>query len=328
MGLRAPCFRATARTLRGVSDTVDAPAVIRPPRTVVAAFVATIAATVLSVVSAAIWWGYQNYLRHEFVKNNKKLKPTDKNFKKDYDLGAHVGKVNHDVHSWLTSGLIQSLVFGLALVLIAVNVRRGKSWARWLLLILFAVPVLPTNALYRLLALTVNSPALTRVASALVGLTGVAVIVLLFLPESSRYFAAVRGVTAGDRASGAAPPGIRGLFAPRKPPPDDVDLPAKSVPTRSGQRPAKPVGRSPAVPDDQPGRAKAKPAAAGSARTKANQAGANQAGGRPAEATPAPVDAKGAPTPKAKLRAGTEAAPSRPASSVASKGRGKSRKSS
>jgi hypothetical protein len=277
-----------------VTDTADD---IRPPRTIVAAFVATIAAVGLSVVSAALWWGYQNYLRHEFVKANNKLKPTDKNFKKDYTVTSHA--VNHDVHNWLTSGLVQSLLFGLALVLVAVNMRRGKSWARWLLLILFAIPLLPTAAPYRLLTIAGSAPALTRVVAALTGLAGLAVIVLLVMPESSRYFAAVRAEQLGGRAEGAAPLGLRGIFAPRVPP--DRGAATTNTATKPSQ-PSRPA--TPPLPE--------KPVAV-----------------RPAEPAPTPPAAK---QPKAKVRASPEqegsSTAARPPSSVAAKSRSKSRKGS
>jgi hypothetical protein len=275
-----------------VTDTADA---IHPPRTIVAAFVATIAAAVLSVVSAALWWGYQNYLRNEFVKANDKLKAGDKNKKSEntYTVTSHA--VNHDVHNWLTSGLVQSLIFGLAIVLVAVNMRRGKGWARWLLLILFAIPVLPTAAPYRLLSIAGSAPALTRVAGALTGIAGLAVIVLLLVPESSRFFAAVRAEQLGDRGESAAPTGLRGLFQPRMPP-------DASASGKAGSTPAKPT--KPPLPE--------KPVPA-----------------RPVKPAAPPPAAKQA---KAKVRASTEAEaaapPARPASGVAAKSRSKSRKGS
>jgi hypothetical protein len=289
-----------------VSDTADAPAGTRRPRTVDLAFVATIVTVALTVISAALWWAYENYLRHEFVNSNNKLKPTDKNFKKDYDLSpAHIGAVNHDVHNWLVSGLVQSLIFGLALVLIAVNMRRGKGWARWLLIILFAIPVLPTAAPYRLLAVGGNSPGLMRVVSVLIGLAGLAVIVLLIMPESSRYFAAVRAEQQGERSTGAARPGLRDLFSARVPPdaaraskrasarpakPETPPLPQKSAPVR------------PAPPPEQPAAAPSTPAPSASTETRDG------------------------PAAKSKTRSGTET--SRPATSVAAKSRGKSRRGS
>jgi hypothetical protein len=276
-----------------VTVTADA---IRPPRTIVAAFVATIVATVLSVLSAALWWGYQNYLRNEFVNANQKLKAGDKHKKPEntYTVTSHA--VNHDVHNWLTSTLFQSLIFGLAVVLVAVNMRRGKSWARWLLLVLFAIPVLPTAAPYRLLTVAGSAPALTRVASALTGLAGLAVIVLLVVPESARYFAAVRAEQRGEGAESAAPTGLRGLFMPRVPPEAGASRTKTAAKTGTPSKPALPE----------------KPVAT-----------------RPAKAATPPTAARQA---KAKVRTSAEAEASstlpRPASSVAAKSRGKSRKGS
>ena len=270
---------------------------IRPPRTIVAAFVATIVASALSVISAALWWGYQSYLRNEFYKNNNKLKAGDKNKKTDYDISTASGlkNINHDVHNWLMSGLIQSLIFGLALVLVAVNMRRGKTWARWLLLILFAIPLLPTAAPYRLLQVAGSAPALTRVAGVLTGLAGLAVIVLLVVPESSRYFAAVRAEQVGGRAEGAAAPmGLRGLFSPRVPPD------AAASRTKTAPKPSQPT--KPVLPD--------KPVAT-----------------RPAKPATSPPPAKQA---KAKVRTNADAEASstaaRPAGTVAAKSRSKSRR--
>lgn len=267
-----PPFWPCPRTLRGVTSTPDAS---RPPRTIVAAFVATIASAVLSVASAALWYGYQGFLRNEFVNANKKLKPTDKNYKKDYDLSpANIGKVNHDVHNWLTSGLVQSLIFGLALVLVALQVRRGKSWARWLLLALFVIPLLPTAAPYRLLTIGGSAPALTRVASALVGITGLAVIVLLLVPESTRYFAALRAEQVGERGENAAPTGLRGLFAPR--------LPGDAAASRTSTKPSKPAlpekpvatrGATPATPPPRAQQAKAKVRASAEAESSTASTG-------------------------------------------------------
>jgi len=203
--------------------------------------------------------------------------------------------INHDVHNWLMSGLIQSLIFGLALVLVAVNMRRGKTWARWLLLILFAIPLLPTAAPYRLLQVAGSAPALTRVAGVLTGLAGLTVIVLLVVPESSRYFAAVRAEQVGERAEGAAAPmGLRGLFSPRVPPD------AAASRTKTAPKPSQPT--KPVLPD--------KPVAT-----------------RPAKPATPPPPAKQA---KAKVRTNADAEASstaaRPAGSVAAKSRSKSRR--
>jgi hypothetical protein len=261
-------LRIRARTLRGVSDSVEAPDRVSPPRTVILAFGAMVANVALSVVNAVMLWGFTDYLRGQFVKANDKLKATDKNKDKDYTLK----EVNHDVHSFLTSHLVQAAVFGLAMVLFAVNFRRGKGWARWFTIGLLVVPVLPTASAWQLAGLGGDGPGLVRSMSALLGLTALAVIVLLMVPESARYFAAVRAANVGTSAtSGAAPVGLRGMFTPRPRPSVKPDVtPPASPPqkraTPSGQKRAAPSGqKKPAAP-----RAKARTSAEAAAKPNAS----------------------------------------------------------
>ncbi len=199
-----PC----ARTLRGVTDTAEMPDRVSPPRMIVFAFAALIANVVVSIANAALLWGHQGYLRNELFKSNKKATKNKKNY--SLDGGPGLDKLNHDLHSGLTVGLVQTVIFGLLLVLLAVNFRRGKGWGRWATVLVLLIVV---QAPFRLLSLGGHAPIMIRAGSALIGLTGLAVIVLLFLPESSQYFAATRGVKTG--ASGAAPMGLRNIFAPR-----------------------------------------------------------------------------------------------------------------
>jgi hypothetical protein len=257
-----------ARTLRGVSDSVEAPDRVSPPRTVILAFGAMLANVVLSVVNAVMLWGFTGYLRGQFIKANDKLKATDKNKDTDYTLK----EVNHDVHSFLTSHLVQAAVFGLAMVLFAVNFRRGKGWARWFTVGLLVVPVLPTASAWQLAGLGGDGPGLVRSMSALLGLAALAVIVLLMVPESARYFAAVRAANAGaSGTSGAAPVGLRGMFTPRPRPSvkPDATPPASPPQNRaapSGQKRAAPSGqKKPAAP-----RAKARTSAEPAAKPNAS----------------------------------------------------------
>lgn len=312
------------------TETADKPEVIRPPRTIVAAFAVTIAHVVLSIGNSAMLWGFQDYLRRQLFDSNAKLKDTDKH-KKDYSLdgGAGLDKLNHDLHSGLNVGLIQILIFSLLIMLLAVNFRKGRGWARWAEILVLVIVV---QAPFRLLNLGGDAPFAMKLVSALVGLTGLAIIVLLVLPQSSQYFAAVRGVTAGDRAGGAASMGFRNLFGPRRPAPDaDADSPQPSGRT-SGRTSGQAVRRPPRPVQTRPAETKpaAKPAQAKSAKTA------------PEPAAPPPDDAAPERRPvKAKVRAGTDtyadptapsptagdpAAPTRPRGSVASKSRGKSRR--
>jgi hypothetical protein len=257
-------LRVRARTLRGVSDSVQAPDRVSPPRTVNLAFGAMLANVALSVVNAVMLWGFTDYLRRQFIKANDKLKDTDKNKDKNYTLK----EVNHDVHSFLTSHLVQAAVFGLAMVLFAVNFRRGKGWARWFTVGLLVVPVLPTASAWQLASLGGNGPALVRAMSALLGLTALAVVVLLMVPESARYFAAVRAANTGTSGtSGAAPVGLRGMFAPR---PRPSVKPDATPPPSPPQKRAAPSGQKRAASSGQ----KKSAAPRAKARTSAEAAAA------------------------------------------------------
>src|SRR6266550_3768335 len=238
-------LRTRARTLRGVSDSVEAPDRVSPPRTVILAFGALVANVALSVVNAVMLWAFTDYLRGQFIKANNKLKVTDKNKDKDYTPK----EVNHDVHSFLTSHLVQAAVFGLAMVLFAINFRRGKGWARWFTVGLLVVPVLPTASAWQLAGLGGNGPGLVRAMSALLGLTALTVVVLLMVPESARYFAAVRAANTGSSGrSGAAPVGLRGMFTPR---PRPSVKPDAGPPPSPPQKRAAPSGQTRAAPSGQ-----------------------------------------------------------------------------
>src|SRR5262249_12383148 len=147
------------------------------------------------------------------IKSNNKAKAKDKKDYSDTVQGLH--NLNHDLQNGLRVGLIQIIIFSFLVVLLAVNFRRGRGWARWAEILVLVIVV---QAPFRLLNLGGDAPAVMLFVSALVGLTGLAVIVLLVLPQSSAYFAAVKGATAG----GAAPMGLRNLFGPRRPPADDA----------------------------------------------------------------------------------------------------------
>ena len=241
---------------------------------VVLAFAALIANVVVSIANAALLWGYQSYLRSELFKSNAKLKAGDKHIK-DYSntpQGQH--NLNHDLHSGLTVGLVQTTIFGLLLVLLAVNFRRGKGWARWATALVLLIVV---QAPFRLLSIGGHAPIAIRLGSALVGITGLAVIILLFLPESSRFFATVRGLKVGT--TGAQPMGLRSLFGPRSSPTADLDR----RPTVKPDAVTRPNRTKPAAAKSAP-----EPAArAGEKRTKAKARASVDAGASaPAQSSP------------------------------------------
>lgn len=293
-----------------MTDTADPPEPIRPPRTIQAAFAATIANVVLSIGNSAMLWGFQDYLRKQLIKSNNKAKAKDKKDYSDTAQGLH--NLHHDLQNGLKVGLIQIIIFSFLVMLLAVNFRKGRGWARWGEILVLVIVV---QAPFRLLNLGGDAPVVMRLVSALVGLSGLAVIILLLLPQSSAYFSAVKGVTAGDRTSGAAAMGFRNLFAPRRPPADDETGPV----TRGAQRPNSRIGRPSAGPADGKKPANVRPAqprpdadTAASAKAPAAKAKARASGEPPAD-SPA---------------SGSQPAQNRSSTSIASKSRGKSRRGS
>lgn len=114
------------------------------------------------------------------------------------------------VRNQQNGALIGAIVFGLALVFLAVALRRYRSAnvARWAIVIVMVLTQRP----FYVIPVAGWSP-LAKVSSVIVGAAAIATIVLLFLPESRRWFKACR---AAMTPAGATPrPGLGSLFAGR-----------------------------------------------------------------------------------------------------------------
>jgi hypothetical protein len=85
--------------------------------------------------------------------------------------------------------LFFGLLFALLYVLLAIQVRKGKNWARIVTLVLATLGVLSG-----LLGLVSDGPALERLVAVLLLLVDAAIIVLLLRKPSSEYFASRRAV--------------------------------------------------------------------------------------------------------------------------------------
>ena len=72
-------------------------------------------------------WGFKSYLRGQLVTSNNKAKKP----KSPYGPTQQ----NHDLHSYLYVTVIQAVILGILLVLIAHMARTGKGWARWAILL-------------------------------------------------------------------------------------------------------------------------------------------------------------------------------------------------
>jgi hypothetical protein len=217
-----------------VSDTPKKPPVILSkgqtpvvprPRTVTAATAAVGALIVLSLAEAVSMFGFTAQLSDLFAKNNAKAsKP-----KNPYGPS----QIAHDLHQYRVSTLVQALVVALAMSFLVVAIRRVRSAsvARWALIVVMVL----TSGLGGLIPIN-GLPALANVLRALMGLASLAAIVLLLLPESSRYFKACK---AALNPAGAPPrPGLRDLFAPRPPAGAQQPSPAETPEETPASKPA------------------------------------------------------------------------------------------
>ena len=117
-----------------------------------------------------------------------------------------------DLHDYRVSVTIHAVIVCLLFGLAAYALWRGAGIARWLYMVaalFFSVG--------GVVALSADGPALSNFLSFIVALAAIAAVVLLLLPESTRYFAATKAQKVPVGAAGPRPAGLRGLFSP--PPP-------------------------------------------------------------------------------------------------------------
>jgi hypothetical protein len=237
-----------------------------PPR-VRQAFWVTIAWAGFSLIAAVALLGYRPYVHDQLIKSNNKSKnPTN-----PYTDSI----VDHDVSRVVWGGLVTSLLGAVILVLLAFLLLRGRGLARWSLIALATVvPIFVPFGIGILIqlvgGLTISgAPLLYRGPVIIAGICSAAVLVLMLLPETSRFFAENRPVKAkrplfgagagGGRARTVRPP-LFGRPQAERIPVDVVDVepspvadspPArskapKSAPTRPGSVKPKGGGTRPA----------------------------------------------------------------------------------
>lgn len=179
------------------------PAVARP-RTITAAVAAVGAVIVLSIAEAASLFGFTDQLSKLLADNNAKAKKP----KSPYGPS----QISHDLHQFRITTLVQAIVVGLALIFLIFALRRVRtaSVGRWALVIVMVL----TNGPVGLIPVK-GLPGLPNALRVLTGVASLAAIVLLFMPESSRYFRACKATLTPEGAPPRA--SLRDLFAPRPP---------------------------------------------------------------------------------------------------------------
>lgn len=205
-----------------MSDTSKATAVTKPtqrpelPRTINLALMAIGAQVMLSLVRAGVLWGYTGTLRQSL---------TDANAAKDKPRelcgSAHPKgclDVAHQVQVSLIELTVGAVLISVAVMLCARKIRQGVRSSRTVFAVLSVVGSFVgfAGSPLSIIALSGGGPVPLLVVTALAGLAALAAVVLLFLPESTRFFP----------RPGADParPGLGSMFRARpikerKPPP-------------------------------------------------------------------------------------------------------------
>jgi hypothetical protein len=211
-----------------LSEVTETPQ--RPP-SLDRAYWAAWAWVALSFLSTLDLWVHRDYVRTSLRTANDKAKN-----KQDYSTAA---KLDHAVTTSLIVGLLQAVVVGVLIAMTALQLRRGKPWARWVLIALAIIPLFGTGVLVQLVGgLSVHAPADYKLVSILAGLAALAVLVLLLMPDTSRYFAnrratapaATRPIGLGGGLFGQARRRVDAARATRASDAEPLDDPAAAEP--------------------------------------------------------------------------------------------------
>jgi hypothetical protein len=108
---------------------------------------------------------------------------------RDSDPTLSADQVDSAYTVGLIFAIIVGLIFAAAYVLLAIQVRKGKNWARIVTLVIAGLSIL-----FGLLGLAASVPALSRILGILGLLINIAIFVLLLLPRAREFFASRRVV--------------------------------------------------------------------------------------------------------------------------------------
>jgi hypothetical protein len=169
--------------------------------------------------------GHQSGLERYATHVNDTAKKPDKSFDPE-----------NYVHGLRMSAFVTAAILTVVIVLLVMTMRRTRSasasrWGVLIFLVLLGIPysVIPVWGL----------PFVAQAAGVVSGVAAIAMIVLVFLPPSSRYFRECREAMTPPELRGQPRPGLGSLFKPR--PPAGSGAAARANATRPATtRPAKP----------------------------------------------------------------------------------------
>jgi hypothetical protein len=151
-----------------------------------------------SLLSALTWYGFKSQFIDLLISSDRKSKnPTP---------GYGAAQAADDLDKIRKGQLVQTFVVCLALTFLTYAITRARSasagrWGLVIVLVLTVNAVIPVNGL----------PGLANGLRVIALLAAVAVVVLLFMPPSRRYFAQCRVAIHGEDSPRAG--GFRGLFS-------------------------------------------------------------------------------------------------------------------
>jgi hypothetical protein len=172
------------------NTTTEVSAAARPPVVDYAVY-ALIIRCVCSVGAAFALYGARGEVSRSLADANK-----DKNWSAE--------TLRHNVDATLRANVITTLVMVVLVAIMIKLIRDGRGWARWLYL---AFALLITRDVFQVLGFFQYDHLLTRVLTGLVGLSSLAALALLFLPEANAYF----------RPDGGSTGMLGSIFRPRNP---------------------------------------------------------------------------------------------------------------
>ena len=127
----------TSRRLRDVTTASAAPAPVRPqPPNVVKYGVWAIALQILlTLVTAALLWGYTSQLGQLLIKSNSKLKSTDKNKRPVATYLPGSSQLTKDLHDYRISVTFHAIIVCVLFAIAAYAIWRGLGLAKWLYIV-------------------------------------------------------------------------------------------------------------------------------------------------------------------------------------------------
>jgi hypothetical protein len=214
---------ASSKTIAGANGAKPAPsgsepaATSEPPRSIITALYGIGVQLLFAAVAAVLAWPLADELRTEIIKANNKA--TGKDHKVLCSVQQVKGCLNVDstLHSLQIRTLLGTIFVTAVLIYAATRIYRGVRTGRTIYIAVSIVGGLFIGFGGSPLAIAsafASGPAAPRVVQAIAGFASVAVIVLLFRPDATQFFAARSPRPA---AAAGRPAGLGGLFRPGPP---------------------------------------------------------------------------------------------------------------